>query len=102
VDGMSFISCPRAAQRSCSRTKATNAARVSGMGRGGYHSVDAPGYCSLDSVQGTGLESRLFRPHDHLVLRGGGGSSLPGSTRRFRDRLPSSRGDLSVRRGDSC
>jgi hypothetical protein len=34
----------RSPQRWCSATKATRAAGVSGMGRGDYHSVDAPGY----------------------------------------------------------
>jgi hypothetical protein len=45
------------------------------MGRGDYHSVDAPGYYSLDSIWRTRLESCLFLPHHHPVLRGGGGPS---------------------------
>ncbi len=37
-------------QRWCSRTKATKAARLSGMGPGDYHRVDAASYYSLDSI----------------------------------------------------
>jgi len=43
-----------------------------------YHSLNAPGYNSLDNIWGTGLLSCPFRPHHHGVLRGGGGPSFPG------------------------
>jgi hypothetical protein len=49
------------------------------MGPGDYHSVDALGYDSLDSIRGTGLESCLFLPHNHPVLRGGGRPLVLGS-----------------------
>jgi len=38
---------------------------------GDSHSVDAPGYGSLDSIRRTDLESSLFRLRHHPVLRGG-------------------------------
>jgi hypothetical protein len=40
----------RSPQRWCSRTKATKALRMPGMGAGDYHSVDALGYDSIDSI----------------------------------------------------
>jgi hypothetical protein len=43
------------------------------MGPGDYHSVDALGYSSLDAIRRADLESCLFLPHHHPVLRGGGG-----------------------------
>jgi hypothetical protein len=63
--------------RRCSATKATKALKISGMGPGDYHSVNAPRYHTLDCVWGTGPESALFLPHHHPVLRGGGGPSFP-------------------------
>ncbi len=60
-------------QRWCSRTNVTKAARVTGMGPGDYHSVNAPGYHSLDSIRRTAIKSSPFLPHHRPVLRGGGG-----------------------------